>query len=77
MNNKKCNLLCTVFMSIGLLLIIIYAITNNVYIRRTAAIIGIISVIVSIIFEKKAKNPKSQNFEIWNIISKSKKKKKN
>ncbi|MCQ2596566.1 MAG: hypothetical protein MJ181_01850 [Treponema sp.] len=74
MTSKENNILSLIFLILAFICFLIASRSENSILKIAGIISGIIFIIVSIVFEKLAKNPKDSNFRILkSIIVKSKK----
>lgn len=75
-SSKKYNICSLICMSSALICFMIFQEIENTIPKLIGLILGIVLIIISIILEKKAKNPKNSNFRILkSIIVKSKRNK--
>ncbi len=74
---KKENSISLITLIIGFLIFMISSLVQNQIAKAVLSLIGIAAIVVSIVFEKKAKNPKNFGIlqAIRSIIPKSKNKK--
>lgn len=74
---KKENKISLITLLIGFIIFLILSIVHNYIVKAVLSLIGIAVIIASIVFEKKAKNPKNFGIlqAIKSIIPKSKKSK--
>ena len=73
---KKENLICLLLMILGFIDYTIALKIENMIAKLILCIVGIVIFVISIIFERKAKNPEVQHFGILHsIIAKSKRNK--
>lgn len=69
---KKENKICLFTMFISLIILIISQNIKNDFFKLILAIIGISLIIISIVFERKAKNPKIKHLGIFHLVRKGK-----
>lgn len=69
---KKENKICSITMLLALLMFFLLTVVKNQYVKAVFILLGISLLITSIIFEKKAANPKSPKLcDFISIITKS------
>ena len=74
---KRENIISIITLLFSLLVLAVSLKIQNMFVKKLLCLTGLVLIILSIIFEKKAKNPKKQNFVILHsIIAKSRRNKK-